>query len=474
MRDALRLMAPDPAGAVWLGLIVAFALFGDFRRLTTRRNAAVAGLLILSPLWARAFGFNDVLQSTVAGLLFTGIYLTTAAYAIWGGVLALRRPGASWEPNPNRTALQALVAVLLILNAIVVFGRPPDDAGYYTNLGARRWVETGTLPYGDDKLKGPTAPGFGASATYGPVLYTAHIPFQLLLRVPSNAPDMDPMDKAYQRPPIVTTQAACFAFYLIGLASLYAIVRRLGSPNLGLAAVALFAGSPYVLGLGGDREVITGLAFVSHIAPSALMLTALAWTSWPVVSGALLALAAGALFFPAFLFPLWFGWMLGHDMRRAVRFTLGFAVTGIIILAVVVWFTHAPEGSSTLSLFLESTLEHQEGVGPKAYGASQFGFWGTHPRLAAFWQTPVFGTTSLFKPTFLLFAMLAVAAFFIASSRPRTVPQLAGLTAMLAAAVQLWKTHAAGSYVEWYYPFLIIALILGSAPRLEPRTAEPR
>jgi len=77
------------------------------------------------------------------------------------------------------------------------------------------------------------------------------------------------------------------------------------------------------------------------------------------------------------------------------------------------------------------------------------------------WQTSLIRGTSLFKPTFLAFAVLAIAAFFIAQARPRTVAQLAGLTAMLTAAIQLWKTHAAGSYVEWYYPFLIIALLLG-------------
>jgi hypothetical protein len=29
----------------------------------------------------------------------------------------------------------------------------------------------------------------------------------------------------------------------------------------------------------------------------------------------------------------------------------------------------------------------------------------------------------------------------------------------LGSGIQLWKTHATGSYVEWYLPFLIIALV---------------
>jgi hypothetical protein len=106
---------------------------------------------------------------------------------------------------------------------------------------------------------------------------------------------------------------------------------------------------------------------------------------------------------------------------------------------------------------LESTLEHQEGFSSDQYGMSPFSFWGNFPSLAAFWQEPLIGTTSVFKPTFLLFASYCMAAFFLARQRSRI--ELALLLASLAAALQLWKTHAAGTYVEWYYPFLLIGLL---------------
>jgi hypothetical protein len=455
---ALPLLVPDAAGAVWLGLIVAFVLFGDSASLTAPRNRALLGLLMLSPVLARIFGFNDALDSPPAGWVFTTVYVMTAAYAVWAAVLVVRASGTMWQPNLGLSGLRALVAFLVVLNAVVVFGRTPDDAGTYSNLGAQRWTETGTLPYGDPLLKGPSSPAYGASATYGPVLYVAHIPFQVVLGGPHNSPDIPPVDKSYRRPPALATQLACFAFYLVGLLSLYAIVRRAADASLALAAVALYAGSPYVLGLGGNREVITGLAFISHIAPSSLMLAALAVVDRPEIAGSLLALAAGALFFPVFAFPLWVGWMLPN--RSAIRFIVGFFATALVICGLTVWFTHAPPGASVLSMVLESTLEHQEGRGPMAYGASHFGFWGTHPRLASFWQTSLVTGTSLFKPTFLVYSTLAISAFFWGRARSRSVAHLAGLTAMLAAAVQLWKTHAAGSYVEWYYPFLIVALLL--------------
>jgi hypothetical protein len=41
-------------------------------------------------------------------------------------------------------------------------------------------LETGQFPYGDPKLRD------GAAATYGPVLYLSHIPFQLVLSSVAN------------------------------------------------------------------------------------------------------------------------------------------------------------------------------------------------------------------------------------------------------------------------------------------------
>ena len=126
-------------------------------------------------------------------------------------------------------------------------------------------------------------------------------------------------------------------------------------------------------------------------------------------------------------------------------------LTGSVLL-----FVHAPDVNSAMSMFLESRLEHQERAAIRQYGAHPFGFRGTHPELGAFWQRPVFSGPLPFKPTFLAFAGLCLLAAFLA--RSRTMAQLAALTAGLTAAAQLSKMHACGSYVVWFYPFLIIGL----------------
>ena len=96
---------------------------------------------------------------------------------VWAFMMSRGRNIIDWRPNVSVNALKSLFVLVLILDIAVVIGKPPDDAGIYTNLGAQRWVETGIMPYADPLLKGPDSPAHGAAATYGPLLYLAHIPF---------------------------------------------------------------------------------------------------------------------------------------------------------------------------------------------------------------------------------------------------------------------------------------------------------
>ncbi len=77
----------------------------------------------------------------------------------------------------------------------------------------------------------------------------------------------------------------------------------------------------------------------------------------------------------------------------------------------------------------------------------------------------------MLKPTFLVFALAALAAFFVA--RGRNAAQFAGLIAALCVGIQLYKTHAAGTYVEWYLPFLLIAIFSQANGERQAEAAQP-
>jgi len=471
---------PGQSGAFWIGLLLIVVVAWGFGQLKSRRNLSL--LLLMLPalplmdslVWVQRVegsGYTDTAAKLLLEIAFATLYATTALMAVWTFAMSRGRNIIEWRPNLPPDALKLLCVLVLALNVSVLFGHDPDDAGIYTSLGAQRWVSTGTMPYADPLLKGADSPAHGAAATYGPLLYLAHIPFQLLTGTVYNPPEVGPKDLAYIKPPYLATQLTCMAFQLIALWALYGIGRRTGGQPLGLSLVILYAGSTYVLGLGSDDYLAGGLAYISHIAPTAMLLLAVYFIDRPFVAGMSVAAAAGVLFFPVFFFPLFAGWYFWRSRADAARFTAGFVILGLLIGVMVITFTGSLEGKGPIRLLLESTLEHQEGFSSDQYGTSPFSFWGNFPGLASFWQVPLVGTTSIFKPTFLLFVSYCTAAFFLA--RQRTRIELALLLASLAAALQLWKTHAAGTYVEWYYPFLLIGLLGRSADWQERLQSDP-
>ncbi|MBV7327893.1 hypothetical protein KFU94_06465 [Chloroflexi bacterium TSY] len=355
--------------------------------------------------------------------------------------------------------------------------RAPDDAGSYTNKGTGRLLETGQFPYGDPILRG------GSAATYGPVLYAAHIPFQLALsNVDASASfNENPISywiakgrlKGYDGPPILATKLTVIFFHLFGIAALILIGRWLSNITVGLGLACLFAGSAYVQGIGGETHFTTGLTFISHIALAALTMWAFLNIRRPLLSGVLLALGAGALFYPIFFVPLWFGYYFWRgrtwrDWQEWGRFVAGFAGTCLAIFLVVLLMTQAAEGETAFQAIYDSTVGHQEAR--DTYGASTFSFWGTHPSLAAFWQEPFIDGWHLLRPSFTFFLIFLGMTFFMA--RGRTLSQLAFLTAAVALSIQLWKSHAGGTYVEWYYPFFLIGLYARPWSQVEEEVEE--
>ena len=476
----LSRLEPNQGGAIWLSLLVTVLVAFNLRRLVCRRNSDL--LLLLAPsllmvdmiLYASG-SLEDPVKATISRFVFSGLLLFSAVLLIRALVGVFARASKPWTPNVSRHVLAGLLLILLACNTFVVFERNPDDCGYYTNIGAAQMISTGKFPYGDPMLHG------GAAATYGPVLYLAHIPFQLAISWVSTADEPSDQGEGGQRfpePPIVATKLAFLCFHFLGVLALVMIGRRLGGLPVGFGLACLYIVSPYVLGLGGDETFATGLAFISHIAPTAVMLLAFAMLPRPWVAGALLAAAAGVLFYPAFFFLPWLGYYFwrGKDWRK---FAVGFLVVAALIAVLVLSMTQPIEGKSRLWTVYEATVGHQEAQ--HSYGASTFSFWGAHTEISSLWQKRFLEDYYLLRPSVVIFMLFMMGSFFMAKGR--TLSQFAFLTGALAIAIQLWKSHGGGTYVEWYYPFLLIG-ILGqrstegnsgvSLPPKEDRIESPR
>ena len=461
-------MIPTQSGVLLIAVLVALMVAFDYSRPLARRNFELLALLVIGLLLFNVMRFFELLADPtyfhVMDAVFIGI-MTTSLVLIGLAVWRVLRPQAhEWRPNLPAGALVTLTVLLFSVNVLIGLVKPPDDAGFYTNLGAQRLRERGRFPYGDPLLSN------SAGAGYGPILYLAHLPFQFLLNPqPLNRGEPTRSDleagATYLLPPPLASQLTTISFHLLGLVSLVLIGRRLAGPQVAWGIAALYCGSAYVMGVGGPRETIGGITFISHIAPAAVSLLAFSALARPFAAGALLVASAATVFYPVLFFPAW----LGHYWDRrpeAWRFVAGCTLAAVVIGAPVLALSQAIVGHGVLGTVVRESVGHHQGT--DTYGQSTFGFWGQRDGVRAIFSQPLIAGEFTTTPMFLMTMGFAAGMFFLA--RKTTPQQLALITASLAIVAQLSKVHGTGVYVNWYYPFLLIGFFASRPIKSNPRT----
>ncbi len=451
-RALITSFLPSQGAALVIALLVMLVVGIDWNHPRHPRNLEMLALLPIGFLLFDCMKYFELLQDPVYWQLMDTVFIGIMAVSVFllaRALVRMKQPHADpWRPHLPGRALMTLALMLLTLNVMTALVRQPDDVGFYTNLGAQRLRETGMFPYGDPLLT--NTPG----ATYSPILYFSHLAYQVMLVPVQNPPDPRPAFGVYVLPPVLASQLATATFHLLGVLGLFIAGRRLLGKDAAWGAVALYCGSAYVMGVGGEREMINGMVFASHIAPAAVTLLAFAALPRPWVSGALLAAGAWTLFYPAFFFPAWAGYYW-RSRKDLIAFVGGFALMGTLIGVPVLLRSTPIEGRGIISTVLHETQGHQQD--PHAYGSSPFGFWGQRGGIRAVLRDPLIGVQPNTAPAFLLFAAFVVGAFFMA--RGSTEVQLALLTGALGIGAQLWKVHGTGVYVTWYYGFLLLGFL---------------
>ena len=449
----LVLLVPAQAGALWIGLIVMFVVAIDLRRPSHPRNIDLLALIPIGFLLFEVMEFFRLFHDSTYWQLMDWVFIGIMAVSLFllaRALLRWRHPhDEAWRPNLPRRTLIVATLVLLMLNVMAGLLRQPDDVGFYTNLGAQRLRERGMFPYGDPLLTNTP------SATYSPILFFSHLAYQLILvPEPLNPPDDRPQFGVYAVPPILASQLATVTFHILGVIGLFIAARRLIGEDGAWGVTALYCGSAYVMGVGGEQEMINGMTFASHIAPAAVTMLAFAAVPKPWLAGGLLATGAWTLFYPAFFFPAWAGYY-AHSRKELIAYVGGFAVVALAIGIPVLLRSQPIEGRGLIGTVLHETQGHQQD--PNAYGSSPFGFWGQRGGIRAVLREPLVAGQPNTAPTFLLFAAFVVGAFFLARGSDEV--QLALLTGALGIGSQLWKVHGTGVYVTWYYGFLLLGFL---------------
>lgn len=452
-RSFFKTILPTESGTLWIALIIVIVVGLDTARILSPLNLELLSTLLVGVFMFNVMRFFDFLEDpvyfNVMDWVFTAIFVATlwlfgrALWRVWSA------PDRRWRPNLPARTLMLLTLVLLTLNSLTVVIRDPDDAGFYTNLGGQRLRERARFPYGDQLITG------SAAAAYGPVLFLAHLPFQFLLDPTPVNPDspnhaLMPGD-VYRLPPPLATQLATLTFHLLGVAALVMAARRLAGDQVAWGLAALYCGSAYVLGVGGPREMIGGLTFISHIAAPSLALIAFALLERPLLAGVALALSVATVFYPLFFIPAWIGYYW-NDRQKLRRFVGGLALAALVVGGPVIALSRSAPGEGRLSTIVKETLGHHQSSA--AYGEHLFGFWGGRGGVRHWLQRELVPGQAASTPVFLVVVAFAVWAFFPArGAAPQQLALLSAASAMLAV---MWKILGTGVYVTWYFPFLLI------------------
>jgi hypothetical protein len=205
--------------------------------------------------------------------------------------------------------------------------------------------------------------------------------------------------------------------------------------RLGIAAAVLYLLLPYT-------ALMTGR--VDHVLPGALIVWAVASYRRPLVSGGLIGLAIGTIYYPVFLLPLWCSFYWERGIRR---FVLGVAAS-LALLVVALWFT-----SPDAAVFLGQLRQMFGWIFPNA--VSLEGFWAL-PFNDAVFRLPV------------LAAFVAMMATLAIWPSPKNLGTLLSCSAAVLLGSQFWKAHNGGLFMAWFLPLLLLAVF---RPNLENRVA---
>jgi hypothetical protein len=340
------------------------------------------------------------LAAVCLGWLFSR--MLGAAFGTW------RMP----ELRPSITSRRLGLAILILLLVRIggVAGGNISDVGQAGSLGAWR-VLHGLHLYGAVSWQGPGGLRIYRPDSYGPFAYYAYIPFAAIFP-PAPAPAL------------VATLLPAVCFDALTLAGLHKIGRRLGGRPLAQAFVFAYLLYPF-----------PGLSLMAQ-TNDALIAALCVWTviaaERPVARGLLMAAAALTKFLPALLALQFLGVRQGRT-----RYVLTLLAS---LAAMLTW----PLITSGPAEFLDSTLGYQLA---QRGGGVQFSIWTYLPHAAI-------AARPLLAAALVLLALSPMVRPGVQDTREH-----AALAAALLIGAQLLLGYWFYSYLTWFYPLLIIAII---------------
>ncbi len=409
---------------VYLSSLLTIAIYFKFSRLWSIRNFDLLVLIAQAPGLLMVVKEGDVAYWGYVWLFASGgILLLRMLF----DARMVRRP--LLEPNLSAggmTFIAASLAVFMMVNVLTNKVDPRDLEG----------------PQELDKML------FGAEARPDDKVVAQHGPgYSLLHLIPSittkalslnDQPTTEEQGR-YSVQAATARTMAILSHLAVVLGVVVIGVWHFDNIRTGLAAATLYLLMPYT-------AIMTGR--VDHVLPAALMTWAVALYRRPLVSGMLLGLATGAVYYPFFLLPLWLSF---YWDRGLMRFICGFA-SMLALMVIPLALT-----SANADLFLEQMKMMFGWPNLKMSGAE--GFWRFHVIKTEYfylYRIPI------------LAAFLALAISFAIWPVRKNLGTLLSGSAALMLGTQFWNAHDGGIYIAWYLPLLLLTIF---RPNLEDRVA---
>jgi len=400
---------------VYVSSLLIVGIYFKFHRFWSVRNLDLIALMSFAP------GFLLITHAQQpAGYLWlfslSGFFLVRLLL----DQVMVRRP--LLEPNLSAGGLTFTCFALVLFLLANVITKPTVEGG---RRSVERW---------EDAFYGPTAGIPNRFVQHSPGYPPFFALADLSSRTPAS-PAAGPTDLSRQRllRNVATRSTAILGHLAILIGLILIGHRHFGSARTGVAAASLYLLLPYTAEFTGR---------IDHVIPGALLVWAVVAYRRPLVAGMLVGLAAGAIYYPLFLLPLWCGF---YWRRGLLRFLIGAAGVLALLAASLVWTSSKlhPFADEVQTMFglTSLSLAHAEG------------FWTRH------------------DPAY---RMPVMAAFFVLSVSLALWPAQKNLGTLLScsAAVllgtQFWHAHYAGIYLDWYLPLLILTIF---RPNLEDRMA---
>lgn len=235
--------------------------------------------------------------------------------------------------------------------------------------------------------------------------------------------------------PTSYSKACCVTSHLFVVVGMVLIgYRHFRNVTMGVGAAALYLMLPYT-------SLLTGR--IEHVLPAAILTWAILLYRQPLVSGALLGLASGLVYYPFFLLPLWLSFYWHRGFRRFLGTYLG--TLSLLML---------------LLLLLSSNGLQQDLV-------RMFGFHKpAMSQLGGIWM-PNFGADANYRIPILV-AFVALAVSMALWPAQKNLGTLLSCSAAILVASQFWHGYGGGTYMAWYLPMALLTIF---RPNLEDRVA---